>query len=210
MATTLGQVTRIDPKGARQRPPHPFLPLSCMGPCLKAPVLSGKLKDFFLVARPPARAATFLTLKSAILVRICQLGRHPHTWLQSPFSLHWQTLHPSFGWGWGSGRSVSVLRAAGRRGQNAGRKGVHPSLPQGQNLPAPPSGGPFCRGSQALRGRATAGGRGAWLGWWRGRPASASWLGPLGASASGQGGAGCRAGSGPCTEQPPGSVHLPC
>lgn len=26
---------------------------------------------------------------------------------------------------------------------------MHPSLPQGQNLPAPPSGGPFCRGSQA-------------------------------------------------------------
>ena len=89
----------------------------------------------------PAQAATFLTLRSAILVRICQLGPHPHTWLQSPFSLHWQTLHLSFGWGWGSGRKYKCTQSCREERPKRRKKGW-----ASQSAPRPESSCPSLRG----------------------------------------------------------------
>lgn len=62
----------------------------------------------------PAPVAMFPTSRSAILIRICQCEPHCSTWPQPLSTLHWQTLHPSFGWGWGRRlkRGASVLRDA--------------------------------------------------------------------------------------------------
>lgn len=137
--------------------------------------------------------------------KVCCSDQNLTTWTSLaylaliPFPLYQRTLHQSFGWGWGSALKGKCTQRCRENRPKCRIKGCASQSAPRPELPCPTSGHlpqkvmwPPGQGGSRRRMSLAGAGRGGL------------------SSASEQGGAGCRAGSGPCTEQLPGSVDLPC